>query len=128
MRALDPLLAPIPGADHREVGGVQLDIMPAGNGRVTRSIYKVGFRWADDMKPVVGTEHCMHAHVGMLAQGHIQVRFADGCVRDFVAPCGVVIEPGHEGWVVGETPAVLIEVDFMGETAQRFGLRTRHQH
>ena len=26
----DPLLAPVPGADHREVAGVQLDIVKAG--------------------------------------------------------------------------------------------------
>jgi hypothetical protein len=30
---MEPLLAPIEGADHREVGGVQLDVVGAGNGR-----------------------------------------------------------------------------------------------
>ena len=34
----DALLAPIPGADRREVGGVVLDIMAAGAGRVKRVI------------------------------------------------------------------------------------------
>jgi hypothetical protein len=128
MRVFDPLLAPIPGADHREIGGVQLDIMPAGQARVKRTIYKVGFRWDSDMKPLVGTDYCLHAHVGMLVQGHIQLRFADGCVRDFTAPCAVVVEPGHEGWVVGDTQAVLIEVDFLGDTAARFGLNPYHEH
>lgn len=128
MRAYDPLLAPIPGADHRDVGGAHVDIMPAGAGRLTRTIYKPGFRWASDLQPVVGTECCMHAHVGMLVQGHIQLRFTDGCSRDFVAPCAVVVEPGHESWVVGDIPAVLIEVDFMGDTAARFGLSAYHEH
>jgi len=122
------LLAPIPGADHRDLGGVELDILPAGNGRVKRTIYKPGFRWADDMKSKVGTDYCMHAHVGMLVHGHVQLRFADGCTRDFVAPCALVIEAGHEGWVVGAEPAVLIEVDFMGDTASRFGLPESHRH
>jgi hypothetical protein len=44
------------------------------------------------------------------------------------AHCAVVIEAGHEGWVVGYEPAVLIEVDFMGDTARRFGLPETHRH
>ena len=55
MTAHDALLAPIKGADSRQVGGVQLDILPAGDARVKRTIYPAGFRWATDMKPVSGT-------------------------------------------------------------------------
>ena len=58
----------------------------------------------------------MHAHVGFLAQGQIHIEFADGCVLEFRAPQVVAIEPGHDGWVVGDEPAVLIEVDFGKET------------
>ncbi|NTW00408.1 MAG: hypothetical protein HGA19_03770 [Oscillochloris sp.] len=41
--------------------------------------------------------------------------------HDFVAPQVLVVEPGHEGWVVGDEPAVLIEFDFEKDTVQRFG-------
>ena len=128
MSANDPLLAPIAGADTRTVAGVQLDIVKAGTGRVKRTIYPVGFRWDSHMKPLVGTDHCEHAHVGFIAKGHVQIRYADGCTVDFKAPAAVVIEPGHEGWVVGDEPAVMIEVDFLNETAARFGLPASHQH
>lgn len=124
----DVLLAPIPGAASRDVGGVTVDVMPAGNGRVKRIIYPAGFNWSTHMKPVVGTERCMHAHVGFLARGHIQIRYEDGCTVDYVAPQGVAIDPGHDGAVIGNEPAVLIEFDFQGETAQRFGLPDRHGH
>ncbi len=80
------------------------------------------------MKAVVGTELCMHAHVGFLARGRIQIRYADGCTRDFAAPQAVVIEPGHDGSVVGDEPAVLIEFDFERETAHRFGIPDAHRH
>ena len=50
------------------------------------------------------------------------VEFADGATFEFVAPQVVVIPPGHDGWVVGDEPAVLIEFDFEGETASRFGM------
>ena len=125
MANIDPLLAPIPGADSRQLNGVQVDVARAGTGRVKRVIYQPGFRWSTHMKSTVGTELCMHAHVGFIARGSIGVRYADGETLEFVAPQVVVIEPGHEGWVVGNEPAVLIEVDFEGDTASRFGLGLR---
>src|ERR1041385_9209638 len=97
----DPLTAPIAGADHREVAGVQLDVARAGDCRVKRVIYPLGFRWSRDMKHLVGTELCQHAHVGFLARGEIHIQYADGCTRNFVAPQVVSIEPGHDGWVAG---------------------------
>ncbi len=128
MSTADPLLAPIPGAQHTELAGVQLDIVRTGNARVKRSVYPVGFHWASHVKPHVGTEACEHCHVGFLARGRIHMTFTDGCTRDFVAPQVVVIEAGHDGRVVGDEPAVLIEFDFEGETAARLGLPEKHIH
>ena len=128
MNATDPLLEAIPGAEHRQLGGVQVDIVRAGKARVKRSVYPVGFHWARDIRPHVGTETCMHAHVGFLARGHIHMEFPDGCTLDYVAPQVIVIEPGHDGRVVGNEPAVVIEFDFEDETAARLGLPERHQH
>lgn len=128
MTATDPLLAPANGTEHREVGGVAIDFARAGSGRVKRIVYKPGFRWSTDMKPIVGTELCMHAHVGFLLRGEVHVRYADGCTQAFKAPQVVAIEPGHDGWVVGDEPAVLVEVDFEGETASRFGMPEIHRH
>ena len=121
----DPLFAPIPGADTRVVAGVQVDVLPAGSGRIKRVIYQPGFRWSTHMKGTTGTALCMHAHVGFIARGRIAVQYQDGTTFEFTAPQIVTIEPGHEGWVVGNEPAVLIEVDFMGETAERFGMKVR---
>jgi len=123
----DPLFAPMPGADSRVVGGVQVDVVPAGSARIKRVIYQPGFRWSTHMKDTVGTELCMHAHVGFIARGRVAVRYGDGTTAEFVAPQVVAIEPGHDGWVVGDEPAVLIEVDFMNETAARFGMPDRRR-
>jgi hypothetical protein len=128
MSEQDSLTAPIAGAERKTVGGVICDIVRAGDARVTRTIYGPGFRWKTHMKKAVTTDICMHAHVGFLARGHIEVRFPDGCAREWIAPAVVVLEAGHHGWVVGDEPAVLIEVDFMGETAKRFGLPAIHTH
>lgn len=125
---MDPILAPMKGSEHREVAGVSLDTASVGDGRVKRVIYPKGFHWARDMKALVGTDLCRHAHVGFLVRGRLHVRYADGCVKEFAAPQAVSIEPGHDGWVDGDEPAVLIEFDFLGDTAKRFGLPSEHRH
>jgi len=116
------------GADHREIGGVKLDAVRAGGARVKRMIYPVGFQWSTHIRPVVGTELCEHAHVGFLARGQIGVRFADGCTREMRAPAVLAIEPGHDGWVIGDEPAVVIEFDFENKTVERCGMPARHAH
>ena len=124
----DPLLARMAGADHREVGGVSIDTTRAANGRVKRVCYPPGFRWSTHMKPLVNTPLCMHAHVGFLARGRVRGTYADGCAFDLAAPRAVVIEPGHDAWVVGKDTAVLIEFDTENSTAARFGLPDSHRH
>lgn len=126
--AFDALLAPVTGATRREIGHVKLEVGRAGAARVKRMIYPPGFHWAADMKPNVGTELCMHAHVGFLARGEIHIEYADGCIVEHKAPQIVAIEPGHDGWVVGKEPVILIEFDFEGDTVNRLGMPTEHKH
>lgn len=121
------LFAPLKGAELRNIGHVQLEVGRAGKARVKRMIYPPGFHWAEDMEPVTGTELCMHAHVGFLAHGEIHIEYADGCIIEFKAPQVVEIAPGHDGWVVGKEPVVLIEIDFERDTAGVLGL-IAHTH
>ena len=123
----DPLLAPVKGAERRNIGHVQLEVGRAGAARVKRMIYPQ-VSLVGDMKPVVGTDLCMHAHVGFLARGEIHIEYADGCVVEHKAPQIVAIEPGHDGWVVGKEPVVLIEFDFEGDTVGRLGMPDAHRH
>ena len=125
---MEPLVAPLQGAQHRDLGGARIDVVRTGTVRVGRVIYPAGFRWSTHMRPLVGTEWCEHAHVGLLAQGRVQGAYADGCPFDFEAPRVLVIEPEHDAWVVGSEDAVLIQFDAEGDTARRFGLPDRHRH
>jgi hypothetical protein len=127
-KGFDALLAPVKGATRRDIGHVQLDVGRAGGARVKRMIYPPGFHWAADMKPVTGTDLCMHAHVGFLARGEIHIEYADGCIVEHKAPQIVAIDPGHDGWVVGKEPVVLIEFDFEGDTINRLGMPDAHRH
>jgi hypothetical protein len=126
--AINPLFAPVKGATRRDVGRVQLEVGRAGAARVKRMIYPPGFHWSKDMRPVTGTALCMHAHVGFLVHGEIHIEFGDGCVVEYKAPQIVAIDPGHDGWVVGKEPVVLIEFDFERDTVAKLGMPAKHEH
>jgi hypothetical protein len=74
------------------------------------------------------TEIGMHAHVGMLVQGRIAIEYGDGCRDEFEAPVAVVVVPGHDGWVVGDEAAVLVQYDCGADTVERLGLPSTHRH
>ena len=113
---------------RRDIGGVRLEAGRAGTGRIKRMIYPAGYKWSTDTKPFVDTDYCMHAHVGFLVQGRIDVVYPDGCVEVFEAPHIVAVTPGHDGHVVGNEPAVLIEFDFESDTISKFGMPDAHRH
>ena len=122
------LFAPVKGAERREIGHVLLEVGKAGVARVKRMVYPAGFHWSKDMKPVVGTDLCMHAHVGFLVHGEIHIEYPDGCVIEHRAPQIIAIDPGHDGWVVGKEPVVMIEFDFERDTIARLGMPSSHTH
>jgi hypothetical protein len=122
----DPLLEPIEGADHQDFGGAAVDVVQVGSARIKRVVYPAGTRWSTDFKPLVGTELCMHAHVGFLARGELHGEYGDGCRFEFRAPQVIVIEPGHDAWVPGDQDAVLIQFDFERHTSERLGLPGEH--
>jgi hypothetical protein len=125
MRALEQR---VPDASHSEVGGLVIDEVEAGKGRIKRVIYPPGWSWTAHMQPVTGGERCMHAHVGFLVQGRMMVEYADGCREAYQAPAAVVVAPGHVGWVEGDEAAVLVQYDCGADTVDVLGVAAEHRH
>ena len=124
---MDALLAPIEGVDHHEVGSITVDVVRAANGRVKRLVYPPGFRWSTHSE---ATRRHSALHVcarRLLGLGHIRGEYADGCAFEFIAPQVVVVEPGHDAWVVGDEAAVLIQFDAEAATASLFASE-EHRH
>ena len=76
-----------------------------------------GWRWSDCVKPVVGGERCQAHHVGLLQSGTMQVVHDDGTEQEIRAGQAYVIEPGHDAWVVGDEPVVLMALERVEQPA-----------
>jgi class 3 adenylate cyclase len=87
-------------------------IVVLGETYVGRYVHQPGWRWSDDVKPLVGTPSCQYHHQGIVVSGYMQVTTDDGAQRIIGPGEAFDIPPGHDAWVVGEEPHVSIE--FLG--------------
>jgi len=87
----------------------QIEIVHVGGAEVGRFTFAPGWKWSECIKPVAGTETCQLDHVGYVTAGTLAVTHEDGSHAELVAGDAYRISPGHDAWVVGDEPAVLLE-------------------
>jgi hypothetical protein len=71
--------------------------------------FEPGWRWTNDVRPIVGRDLCPRLHVGYLLSGRLHVVFPDGSTMDAQAGDLVEIPPDHDAWTVGTEAAVLLD-------------------
>ena len=98
----------------REFPHGKVEIVKVGGAEIGRLILEPGWRWSNDVKPVAGTELCEAPHMQYHVSGRLHVLMADG--TEFEAGPGDVVSlpQGHDAWVVGDEPVVV--VDWYGAT------------
>jgi len=90
----------------------RVEILNIGDGVVGKATFEPGWRWSEHVKPIAGTDSCQAAHLGYVLSGHQKIVMDDGSELDFGPGDVVAIPPGHDGWVVGDEPCVVL--DFAG--------------
>jgi hypothetical protein len=88
------------------------DIHKLGDGAVMRGVFEPGWRWSQDVAPIAGTKSCQAPHLGYVVSGRMRIRMEDGAEEEIGKGDFFQIAPGHDAWVVGAEPCVL--VDFAG--------------
>ena len=86
---------------------------------ISKMMVQPGWSWSKCIKPIVGTNSCMAKHVGVLQSGRIGVKMDNGHQFEVGPGEAYVIEPGHDGWVIGDEE--VIGYEFNAETAGNFG-------
>lgn len=85
---------------------------------IVRAVFNPGWRWSTDVKPAAGTGSCQVAHISYVSSGRFGIRMDDGAEGEFGPGDAVVASPGHDAWVVGDEPCVLIDFVPAGAGAQ----------
>jgi len=92
----------------------RVELVNIGNGTVGRYTLEPGWRWLNDVKPIAGTEWCEAPHFQYVVAGHLHVVMVDGTEFDQKAGDVVTLPSGHDAWVVGDEPVII--VDWFGAT------------
>jgi hypothetical protein len=85
---------------------VRTENITIGDMTVLKQTYQPGWQWSKDIKPIAKTNSCQVHHFGVLVSGRLRVRADDGQEMDFGPDDVVDIPPGHDGWTIGNEPAI----------------------
>jgi len=77
---------------------------------IRRITVEPGWQWSKHVKPILKTENCQQDHLLVMISGRVRVRMNDGKEEEFGPGDVGSIPPGHDGWTVGDKPAVWIEI------------------
>jgi hypothetical protein len=76
---------------------------------VARAVFERGWRWSIHAKPVFGGESCRTAHIGYVIAGQLGIRMDDGTEGRIGPGDAFEIPPGHDAWVMGDEPCMIVE-------------------
>jgi hypothetical protein len=106
-------------SESRTPPGTKVDLVKLGAIHVARATMQPGWKWSENIKPIVKTDSCELHHVGVCQSGKLHVAHNDGTETDITPGNTYVVEPGHDAWVVGDEPFVGYEFD--ASAARSFG-------
>ena len=87
----------------------KIEAVKVGNQRVMKLTLQPGWKWSKDIKPTVGGDSCQATHLGVIVSGAVCAKHNDGTELTYKAGDAYSIQPGHDGWVVGNEPAIVYE-------------------
>ncbi|WP_436498912.1 nuclear transport factor 2 family protein [Actinokineospora sp. HUAS TT18] len=81
----------------------------AGGITLGMGTFEPGWRWSEDVKPLVGGDSCQVHHLGYVLSGSMGIRLEDGTEVQVNAGDLMDIPPGHDAWVVGDQNCVTLD-------------------
>ena len=95
--------------DVREFPKGRLELVNIGGGQVGRLTLEPGWRWSEHVKPAAGTTWCEAPHFQYHVSGTLHVKMADGTEFDAKPGDVTALPSGHDAWVVGKEPVVVVD-------------------
>ncbi len=89
-----------------------LELIKVGDKVIGRTTLEPGWKWSDSVKTIAKTASCLAPHFQYHQSGNLHVVMDDGTERDLKPGDISLVPPGHDAWVVGKEPVILI--DFQG--------------
>jgi quercetin dioxygenase-like cupin family protein len=95
--------------DVREFPKGKLELVNIGGGQVGRLTLEPGWKWSEHVKPLAKTAWCEAPHFQYHLSGVLHVKMADGSEFDARPGDVTALPSGHDAWVVGKEPVVVVD-------------------
>ncbi len=96
-----------------------VELVTIGDITFGRATLQPGWRWSTCVKPIAKTRSCQAPHLQYHLAGRLHVKMDDGSEAEFGPGEVSSIPPGHDAWVVGMEPVVVIDISGMTHYAER---------
>lgn len=96
----------------REFPRGRVELINIGGATIGRAIFEPGWRWASSVQPLAKTKSCEAPHFQYHVSGTLRILMDDGSEFDCKPGDVSLLPSGHDAWVVGNEPAIV--VDFQG--------------
>jgi hypothetical protein len=107
-----------PDESRAFAGHGHADIHNIGEAVVMRAVFEPGWKWSNDVGPIAGTKSCQAAHLGYVLSGRMRIRMDDGSEAEVGAGDFLRVAPGHDAWVLGDEPCVMVDFGEIGAYAR----------
>lgn len=87
----------------------RVDLLSIGGAEIGLLTLEPGWRWSSHVKPIAGTDMCEAPHFQYHASGTLHILMDDGTEFDAKPGDVTALPQGHDAWVVGEEPVVLVD-------------------
>lgn len=90
----------------------KVELINIGGATIGRATFQPGWRWSTSVQPLAKTKSCEAPHYQYHLAGTLHVVMDDGTVLECKPGDVSLLPTGHDAWVVGNEPVVV--VDFQG--------------
>src|SRR5919106_5291950 len=90
----------------------KVKLVKVGGAMIGRAVFEPGWKWSTSVQPLVKTKSCEAPHYQYHVSGTLKVAMDDGSEFECKAGDVSLFPTGHDVWVVGHEPVVV--VDFQG--------------
>ena len=97
----------------------KVELVNVSGAMIGRATFEPGWKWSTCIAPLAGTPTCQAAHLGYQVSGKLTTRMNDGTEKTSKAGDVLSIPPGHDAWVVGDEPVIVVDFQGMVDYAKK---------
>ena len=97
----------------------KVELLRIGGATIGRATLEPGWRWSTSIQPIAKTKSCEAPHFQYHVAGTMKVAMDDGTELTCKPGDISLLPSGHDAWVEGDEPVVVIDFQGMKEFAKK---------